>query len=275
MPISFALAKGLDPEEALARWSDPDAFAKMKELEDARDTIVNTPEGQKRHWDYVKYRDEAESGFMELVYPGRVLVSAVAEGQDKRLIIPLSIWPLLCIDFECALVLGETRQYELPEFFEPSAIPANVDEIPDWVKTLPDYEAPDNTTPGDLSSSIPIVFAVEGRQVLFNGGITPTADRARLLLALLEPFTQALHEDRDPEAFPFVEASKLAGALGIAEQSIRQLVYRTRLQLSEEFVGRFRIRLHRNAIIENNRSDGYRLNPRIIVAKPFQVIHLH
>jgi hypothetical protein len=274
MTIKPAPDKGLTPQEALARWSDPDAFAKMKELEDARDTIVMTPEGQKRHWDFVKWRDVVEAVVMEQIRSGKVLVSAVEEGDEDRRIIPLSIWPLLTVDFEYELVIGETRRYELPEFFEPSEIPANVFEIPKWLKTLPGFREP--TAPGsrDRSSGIPIVLAVQGQQVLFNGGITVNAERTTLLSALLPPFRQALDEGRDPEDFESIDANTLANALGIAEQSLRQLVSRTRRHLAHEFEERFGLILDRDAIVENTRSDGYRLNPRIILAKPFQVINL-
>jgi hypothetical protein len=44
------------------------------------------------------------------------------------------MWDVLEIDFDFQEIFGEGIRYKVPEFFEPSAIPLNVPQVPDWIE---------------------------------------------------------------------------------------------------------------------------------------------
>jgi len=266
---------GLSPEEALANWSDRDELDAMTEYADAADHILATPEGERRHQEYKTRRNKLEATFLERVRSGELLASGISQDEKERTVIPLAVWELLDINYDSNSVSGRGRLYENVEFFEPGAIPLNVSDIPQWVAKLPGYEAPLAGEPQDRAQ-IPIVFAIDGQTVLFNGGIRVSGAGAKLIVELLATYDQSACTQNEPmttkpaKQRP-IPQDELATVLTISEQAARQLISRTRAELDAQFKDRFGVNLGRNDVIQNLPGKGYRLNPRIICAKPFQL----
>jgi hypothetical protein len=67
---------------------------------------------------------------------GEVLASGILQGTARRVPIRPGMWKLLEVDYDFDSCSGNHLVYEAVEFFEPSAIPLNLDELPDWLRTL-------------------------------------------------------------------------------------------------------------------------------------------
>lgn len=265
-------ARGLPPDAALEHWSDPEALLGMMEYVDSAHKMTDTPEGRRRHLEYARRRHDIEIAFLNRLRSGEVLASAIAQSADEREVIPLSVWELVEVDYEVDRISGEGRIYERPEFFEPSAIPSNVDKIPTWVSALPSFKPHNAVEMQAIISAIPILFALDGRSVLFNGGIILTDERAEVILKLLPLYERDHADDREPAQFQFLKAEKLADDLDSNETALRRLIARIREQLAAEFKQRLGLVLDIDDVIENARWKGYRLNPKLIQVKPFQLI---
>jgi hypothetical protein len=124
--------KGLPPSDALERWSDPAAVAAAAEVEDAA-TRMSGEQGMSRHIEYQRRRSALEAALLERLRSGELLASGIAEHDDYRSVIPLPLWELFEIEYDFDEVGGNGRKYEKAEFFEPSSIPLNVREVPEWV----------------------------------------------------------------------------------------------------------------------------------------------
>jgi 7-cyano-7-deazaguanine synthase in queuosine biosynthesis len=90
--------------------------------------------------------------------------------------------------------------------------------------------------------------------------------------ALLEMLAAAWEKDRQaklaPENHAFLTARSLAKALRISETSLRRCVYRVRRRVADGFEGNAGLVLAANALIENHRWKGYRLNPAVLLIAP-------
>jgi hypothetical protein len=254
----------------LERWSDAAAFAEMMDYADALKRYTGTPEGVRRHAEANRRRETVEAAFLERVRSGEILASAIAEPGDAREIVSLAAWELLEIDYEFDILLSESRRYEKPEFFEPSAIPLNITHVPDWVSGLPSFQLPAPLA-ATLAASMPVLFAVDGHSVSFNAGADLDDDAAELILTLLPKYKEGIAANRPPERFGCMRASAIADALGVNEQNVRQRIVRTRQPINDAFRETFGVVLDINAVVENVLGKGYRLNPRIILVQPFQL----
>jgi hypothetical protein len=271
-------SRGLEPEAALQRWSDPTAFAEMMEyVQFARQTPA-TPEGIAGHREYQRRRNDLETAFVEKLQARRLWGSAIPNGADDREIIRPNLWDRLEINYELDDIHGLGRHYEAAEFFEASAVPLNVQFIPERFSAPVGLSAGPATKEPQRSSSESdeeptrcILFAVEGSQVLFSGGITVTSARAALILKLLPKFDEDVEAERAPSEFRFTKVEALARTLTSNDLAVRRLIARTRADLTKDFRERFGIILHRGSIVENNRWQGYRLNPKLIRVKSFQL----
>jgi hypothetical protein len=162
----------------------------MEEFSDSAEQMTDTPEGVRRHIVYRRRRDEMEAVFLAKLRAGEVLASAVPRGELMRRIIPPSGWAVLNIGYDLNDIGGGGQLYEAAEFFKPPEIPLNVLEIPDWFRRLPTVIATQRSklSRPDVRSRLHV--AVEGDELLFEGGITIAPKRARLLALLAKKFRE-------------------------------------------------------------------------------------
>lgn len=123
---------GLSPAEALKKWSAPEQYEAMEELSDAANRV--SKDNMQRHFEYSRRRDALENAFIERLKRGEIFCSAIPEYCDDREIIKPAMWAVLAIEYEFDRVGGNKRMYEVAEFFEPHQIPANIIEIPEWLR---------------------------------------------------------------------------------------------------------------------------------------------
>lgn len=131
--------RGICMEDAVARWSDPVAYAGMKEYEDAeqsRSTAAGNTPYELRHREFVKYHDEVERSFRQAMVEGRGVMSGITRYASGRRAVEPSLWDVLDLIFEFDEVNGDGRTYTKPEFFDPAEIPKNIDPVPDWLLKL-------------------------------------------------------------------------------------------------------------------------------------------
>ncbi len=148
-------ARGLAPEDALERWSDPEAYDAMLEYLDAR-VQVSVATGRKptprvlRHQEYRRRRDPLEKKLHAMLEEGRLLATGVGRNADPtaaRVIVDPAVFQDVSIGWERDDLRGHTRAYdlELVEIFEPPGVPRNVRVIPDWYWR--EYEPPTDAPP--------------------------------------------------------------------------------------------------------------------------------
>ena len=79
-------ARGLPPEEALERWSDPAAYAAMREYWDARHEglfmILPSPPPSARYQAYERLRRPLEKQFHAKLMDGELLASGIPKNTD-------------------------------------------------------------------------------------------------------------------------------------------------------------------------------------------------
>lgn len=130
--------RGLGPEDALARWSDPEAYGELVRLcggatpatIEQVDTVTKDTEGRKA---YLRKREAVEAAFLSKLSDGNLGVSAMIRGAHTRAILPPSIWDVVEVDYWHGELIGEDHRFIKPEFFDLSAIPLNAGPVPDWI----------------------------------------------------------------------------------------------------------------------------------------------
>ena len=115
----------------------------------------------------------------------------------------------------------------------------------------------------------PIVFAIDDEQrcVRFFGGVCVNGASYDLFRALGDQFR--FHAEN--EGHGFVRWERLTDTLRIIEHTLRQRILRSRRALSRQFREKLGWTLDQNEIIENDRWQGYRLNPRLLLVAPSQL----
>ena len=131
-------AKGLKPEAALERWSDPVEWADMHQYEDARERI-STASGKSpyelRNKEYWKRREPLEKALLEKLRSGELIGTFLGDDrQDGRFILHYEQWHVLWIDYDWRQAEGEGDVFEKLEIAEITAIPKNVEFFPRWVQ---------------------------------------------------------------------------------------------------------------------------------------------
>lgn len=131
--------RGLPLEAALERWSDPVLYAQMKTYSDASQHVSmasGVPPSPRvlRHQAYMAAREPLEEAQIERLRDGILLVSAISEYGTSREVIDPELFGFLEIDYFLEEIAGPSRKYIEPEFFEPSAIPLNIRDIPAWLR---------------------------------------------------------------------------------------------------------------------------------------------
>lgn len=261
-------ARGLPPEEALRKWSDPKVFARMLTYSDSANQVTATPEGERRHRKYGKYREELETAFYGRLRSGEVFASGILPSGDRREIIRPELWDVLQVDFEFDIIAGRDRRYESAEFFDPAAFPRNVTDVPEWVAAYSTQRRRRSDAP---LPPVHILFAVEGQSVRFNSGYILEDESADLILILLPVHTQGHENNLTPAVFGHVPTGTIAKRLGITEQTLRRRITRIRQGIKASYENVLGVTLGRDDVIENVSWKGYRINPRAIRVKPWQL----
>lgn len=131
---------GLSMDDALKRYSPEGAYERAVE---ARELLTGGLKG-KEHLARCKELREIVYGFEDdfnrRLLNAEVLVSAMAEFSTTREIIDRNGFAFLGIAPEFNEIVGGGQSYRAPEFFLASAIPLNIDDIPDWVMDLVESE---------------------------------------------------------------------------------------------------------------------------------------
>jgi hypothetical protein len=133
-------SRGLPPEKALRQWSEPNDYAELIKLSGEQEppsledyqTIIRE-EGRRQK--YSRLREGLEAAFKEKLKDGVVVASAIPEYGDTRVIIDPALWDVLELYYWHDQIVGGPRTYDKPEFFEPSAVPLNVRNIPEWLSS--------------------------------------------------------------------------------------------------------------------------------------------
>ncbi len=99
------------------------------------------------------------------------------------------------------------------------------------------------------------------KRVVFDGWGEIRGVRAELLIALAEPFRQAMQGERAPEHYPFTKTSKLLRRLNCTEETFRRRVLSCRNKIVEMATNAGDPPPSGDAVIESIQWRGYRLNP--------------
>jgi 7-cyano-7-deazaguanine synthase in queuosine biosynthesis len=104
-------------------------------------------------------------------------------------------------------------------------------------------------------------------------GIPPIEGTASfaLLKRLVETFQLDRNEGRAPENHRYVRTRDLAKIQGGTEESLRRTIYRIRVRVAQAFETEAGLPLSANALIENDRWKGYRINPAVMILAPDQL----
>lgn len=126
--------EGVDAETALRLWSDTSAYQAMMEFSDAA-RIWSAADAGQRNREYRKRRKVVEDPFIERLKCGTLVASAIEKYSRRREVIEPSLWDVLEIDFDLDEVAGGGHIFEKVEYFEPSEIPSNIVDPPNWLST--------------------------------------------------------------------------------------------------------------------------------------------
>ena len=131
---------GLEPEEALARWSDPQAYQAMREYWDARQPVsaanpANPTPRVLRYMEYARRRKPLEAALHRKLASGELAASVLPvfrTAQATRQV----VHPATChdaeIDWEFDEIVGLNLRLEETEIFDPRSVPLNVWDLPSW-----------------------------------------------------------------------------------------------------------------------------------------------
>ncbi len=112
------------------------------------------------------------------------------------------------------------------------------------------------------TQEIRIAIHPNGREIIIEGWGRLRNASAGLLIALARPHEKAISERRAPENHPFTATRRLAGMLGeVREETLRRRVLRCRTMIAQLAQNAGAVAPALDAVIENNQSHGYRLNP--------------
>lgn len=153
--------RGLPPEEALERWSDPEAYAAMLEYRAHRTYFIDLddPYTDPRAAEYERRRRPLERDFSERLQRGELLATAIPENADptaSRTLLDPEIFSHNSIAW-----MGDAvhppfgTRLDHVEIFEPPGVPRNVRIIPQWYwdNYEPGTAASEPTSPEEAGAS--------------------------------------------------------------------------------------------------------------------------
>ena len=138
--------RGLSPEDALRRYSDPRALQAADEYADAK-TDVSVAVGHDptpavlRHEEWKRRRGPLEEALDDKLQTGELIASGIPEFGDRREVIHFSLWALVWIDYSFSEIVGGGRRYRCAEIFDRNTIPLNLDHAPAWAMRAAEFSA--------------------------------------------------------------------------------------------------------------------------------------
>ena len=126
------------------------------------------------------------------------------------------------------------------------------------------YHVPSPAAGQTAAAAPEIRMAIDeaGKRVVFDrwGEIKGTS--AELIIALAQPFRQAMRNELAPERYPFLETSKLMRQISCkSDETLRRRIHRCRNKIAELANNEGDSAPSLDAVFENNKWHGYRLNP--------------
>jgi hypothetical protein len=147
--------------------------------------------------------------------------------------------------------------------------------IDEEVTTQPPAAAEEFTANGENTGSGLILLAVDdtAKRILIDGIAPLTAPTDfRLMSVLVQLHREDREAERAPENYRALSAEKLAeAASSTGDIAGRKAVSRMRKKISGEFQELYGSPLGLDALIENVRGEGYRLNPAVRIVTPDQL----
>jgi hypothetical protein len=106
-----------------------------------------------------------------------------------------------------------------------------------------------------------IRMTIDRERVIFDRWGAVRGVHAELLIALADSFRNAIKDELAPESFPFIKTDDLRRRLGCKEETIRRRVLRCRNTIARLAIAAGDAPPSLDAVVENSRWHGYRLNP--------------
>ena len=123
------------------------------------------------------------------------------------------------------------------------------------------YPKPDREIKQPILATPQIRLAIDRERVFFDRWGPIRGVGAELLIALAEPFREAMKAELTPENFPFTKTSDLVRRFNCKHGTLRRRVYRCRNEIARLAAGAGESSPSIEAVIENLPWRGYRLNP--------------
>ena len=123
------------------------------------------------------------------------------------------------------------------------------------------YPKPDREIKQPIPATPQIRLAIDHERVFFDRWGAIMGVGAELLIALAEPFREAMKDELTPENFPFTKTSDLVHRFNCKHETLRRRVYRCRNEIARLAAGAGESSPSIEAVIENLSWRGYRLNP--------------
>jgi hypothetical protein len=274
MAESAVPARGLNPDEALARWSDRFLYTEMIDCEDAQEYRWEpTPEGEmyySRHQQYHARHGQLKNALVELLRSGSVLASGMQEHGLGREVIRPDVWSTADLDFHLHAIAAQGNMYYEAELFDASAIPLNIAESPYWYASWREriLEAR-KALPSAPATPPRILFSVAGHKVELSIGLTLSRRESEFFMLLLPQFEADDRAGKSATEYGFTPTIKLKR--GEDEERLRQRVYRLRQRIAAAYRDRYAMDVAENAVIESVTWQGYRLNPALVQVWPQKI----
>ena len=100
-----------------------------------------------------------------------------------------------------------------------------------------------------------------GKRVVFDRWGEIKGASAQLIIALAQPFRQAMRNKLVPERYPFLKTSELMRQISCKSETVRRKIFRCRNKIGELASNAGDPTPSLDAVVENNKWHGYRLNP--------------
>jgi 7-cyano-7-deazaguanine synthase in queuosine biosynthesis len=116
--------------------------------------------------------------------------------------------------------------------------------------------------PAAATPEIRMTIDEGGKRVVFDRWGEIKGASAELIIALAQPFRQAMRNELAPERFPFLETSKFVRQISCdSDEALRRRIFRCRNKIIELASNAGDLTPSFDAVIENSQWYGYRLNP--------------
>lgn len=129
-------ARGLPPEEALERWSDPVAYAAMREYWAYRSCFFVGAPQDPRELEYERRRRPLEQSFYKRLQDGELLATAIPQDADptaSRTLLDPEVFSHGNLSWNTDTIYRRSGSaLGFLEVFEPPGVPRNVRIIPQW-----------------------------------------------------------------------------------------------------------------------------------------------